>query len=574
MLFDNPFFVREIRQHVRRPLPIQLGLLVTAGSMALVLLLLLYVWRRYGHRPDPPDELLYVVLFPHFLACIFAGVYGTDRVFGDEHRRSTLEALYLLPTAHSRWLLQRLAWPLYLLGLAWAVGAPTYLAAALVKIGEPAVNFRLSVIPLAAGLIAIALVLILPPDYRERMRAARMAASNRQRKVDADLLLCWAIVGGVVFLGQISLIMTVARRFGRAAFYFTQLPLPWLWIAVLIPVFFAAAVVAMATISREELWTRRALRARLAAVTVLYYALLGLVLGPSWNALAWWVQWGPVVLYPLVVWLVLRSQARPKEDALAAPEVAWAEERWANPVITRDLRSFTRFSSIRRWILGEALVLLGIYLVMVYLFVWKNSVDLGTVTIAALSFGAFFGGVTVVADASARPFGMWTKERTAGTLTLLFMVPRSSREILRSRLITGLLYSVMAHIPLLLVTIAGVLWHISTAPPILAPILLVFSPIAGLFIVVLGCTVQPQTAPPWQWRREDWQEAGLAVLQIALLVIDVVVIAQWYRLATAEVWLPAIGLFLLNTAIVYGCYQIRLRQFEALRYGEREVTER
>lgn len=574
MAFDNPFFVREIRQHIRRPLPIQLGLLATAGSMAFVLLLELYLWHRYGRRADPPDELLYPILFPHLLACVFAAVYGTDRVFGDEHRRSTLEALFLLPMAHGRWLLQRLAWPLYLLGLAWAVGAPAYLAAALVKIGEPEQNFWFSLFPLAAGLITVPLILILPPDYRERMRAARVAASSRERKVDADLALCWAIAGGVIFLAQISLIMVAARRLTSAAFYFTKTPLPPLWAVVLVPVFVAAGVVAMATISREEVWKRRALRARLVAVTVLYYALLGLTLGPSWKSLSWWVQWGPVVLYPLVMWLVVRMQARPKEDALATSEVAWAEQRWGDPVITRDLRSFTRFSSIRRWMAGEALVLVGIYLAMVYLFVWKNSIDLGTVTIAAVSFGAFFGGVLVVADASARPFGMWTKERTAGTLSLLFMIPRSSRDILRARLLTGLLYSLTAHLPLLLVTVAGVIWHLSTAAPMLAPILLVFSPIAALFVVVLGCTVQPQTGPPWLWRREDWWEAGLTVLQIGFLVVDVTVVAQWYRATPAEMWPPAIGLFFLNAVVVYGCYQIRLRQFDALRYGERELSER
>lgn len=574
MLFDNPFFVREIRQHVRRPLPVQLGLLLTAGSMVFVLLLELYVWQRFGDHPDPPDQLLYLVLFPHVLACIAAGVYGTDRVFGDEHRRSTLEALYLLPTAHVRWLCQRLAWPLYLLGLAWLVGVPAYLAAALMRIGTPEQNLLLSLLPLGAGLVAVPLVLNLPPDYRERMRAARMAAGNRARKLDADLGLCWAMTGGVVFLAQISLIMAASRRFGQVAFYFTQISLPPLWLTALVPIFIAAGVVAMSTISREEVWRRRALQARLFAVTVLYYSLLGLVLGPSWRSLAWWVQWGPPLLYPLVIWLVLRSQARPKEDALAAPEVAWAEERWANPFITRDLRSFTRFSSVRRWAACEALLLLAIYLVLVYLFVLKNSVDLGTLTVAALSFGAFFGGVLLVADASARPFGMWTKERTAGTLTLLFMIPSSSREILRSRLLTGLLYSVTAHAPLFLVTLIGLIWHLSTAPPYFGPTLLIFSPVAALFFVVLGCTVQPQTAPPWQWHRDDWIEAVFALTQVGLFVLDVMVIALWFRRSPGELWLVACGLFLLNALIVYACYWIRLRQFDALRYGEREVQER
>jgi hypothetical protein len=471
-------------------------------------------------------------------------------------------------------LLQQLVWPLYLLALTWVVGAPVYFAAALVKIGEPAQNLWLSLLPLAAGLLAVPLVLILPPDYRERMRAARVAATSRERKVDADLALCMSITGGVVFLAQVSLVIVIARRLGRADFYFTQVALPHLWAAVLLPVFIAATLAAMATISREEAWIRGALRGRLIAVTVLYYVLLGLVVGPSWHSLSGWVRWGPPLLYPLVMWLVLRSQSRPKEDALAAPEVAWAERRWADPIITRDLRSFTRFASIRRWMAGEALALLGLYLAMVYLFVVKNSADLRTVTTAALSFGAFFGAVLLVADASARPFGMWTKERTAGTLSLLFMVPRSSREILRARLFTGLLYAVTAHFPLLLVTLAGLAWFLGAAPPLIGPVLLVFSPVAALFVVVLGCTVQPQTAPPWQWRREDWVEAALAVLQVALLVLDTMVVARWYGLPPIETWPPAVALSLLNAAIVYGCYRVRLLQFEALRYGERELQER
>lgn len=573
MLFDNPFFLRETRQHARRPLPLQAGLLAVAGGHAFLLLLLLYLWQRHGRGAEVPDPLLGLVVFPHAVLCAAAGVYGTDRIFGEEHRRSTLEGLFLLPVSRGRWLAQRLIWPLYLVAIAWGAGFPGYLTAALMNLGSPALNFRVSLFALAVGLLAVPLVLLLPPDYRERARAARTATAGQQRKVDADLLLCWAIVAGLVFLTQYSVMMGMFRGAGSAPFYGLRAPLSPVWALALGTVFLAAGAVAMATISREERWITFALRARLAAVAVLYYALLGLLLGIRWSVLPSWVQWGPAFLFPPVVWLVLRQQARPKEDPLGVGEVTRAEARWADPLVTRDLRSFTRFVSARRMIAGELAVLLGIYLLMVYLFVVKSGGSLAEVTATCLGLAAVFGTVILIADASARPYAMWTKERTSGTLPLLFLVPRSSRTLLRGRLIAGLLYSLVAHLPLLLLTLAGIAWLVASAW-FLGPILLTFSPIAALFFVILGCTVQPQTGPPWTWHRDDWLEAGLAVVQLALLVVDAVVAVQWVRGDPAVVWPSAAGLFLLNAAVVYGCYRIRLRQFEALRTGDRMLSEK
>jgi hypothetical protein len=330
----------------------------------------------------------------------------------------------------------------------------------------------------------------------------------------------------------------------------------------------------MATVSREDRWVRWSQRVRIGAVGVLYYGVSGLILGALWYRISFWVQWGVPILFPLAVWLLLRNQSRPKEDRLSVNEVLWAEQRWADPMVTRDLRSFTRFSSIRKWIGTEFLSLVGIYAVLVYLFVWKGGESLGSVTQGALGFGAIFGSMILIAEISARPFAMWTKERTSSTLTLLFLVPRPSGELLRGRLVSALFYCLSAHLPLVLLCVAGLAWHIQNAQWAIAAALLIFSPIAGLFFVVLGCTVQPQTAPPWQWYREDWLEAGLAVLQIILLVIDVVAIAQAVSHPSVMAWPMAAFLFLLNAWIVYGCYRIRVRQFEALRTGDRILNER
>lgn len=574
MTLENPFFRREIRQHVRRPLPVQVGLLAFTGLMTLALLLPLYFWMRDNAR-QPPDGFVWFLVIPHVLFCAVSAVYATDRIFGDEHRRSTLETLRLLPISPSRWVLARLAWPLFLVTLAWAAGAPFYVMSALTGVGAADGNLRLSLGAYAVGLFAIPLVLLLPPDFRERMRAARLAGSHRRVKLDADLTLCWMINGGLWFLVQFSVITTAASRGGRMApFYATRLPLAGVWIAVAAAVLLASAVSSTATISREEQRESLALRARLLAVAVLYYALIGLITGLMWGRLPFWAQWGPPLLFPFWAWFILRRQTRPREDPWSALEVAWAETRWANPWVTRDFRSFTRFSSIRRWIGGEILAILGIYAAMVYFFVWKGGAELAQVTLGALTMGALLGAIIFVGDASARPFAMWMRERTTGALPMVFLAPRSSREILRGRLLSAAFFALGAHLPLLALVGAGVAWHTVNTSWIVGAACLLAAPLAALFVVVLGCTVQPQTAPPWHWLLDDWLEVALSLLQVAIMVADVFVLIEGVKGNVTLAWGGVIGLFLINSLLVYGCYVIRIRQFEALRQGERALTER
>ncbi|MCC2672828.1 MAG: hypothetical protein K0Q72_5300, partial [Armatimonadetes bacterium] len=320
MFLDNPFFLRETRQHARRPLPLQLGLLGLTGAFAFVLFMEQYLWNRFGRGNDPPDALIGFMVFPHFLVCAAAGAYGADRIFGEEHRRSTLEALFLIPISHGKWLAQRLAWPLYLVVTAWLTGVPAYLLAALLRIGSPDFNLQLSLIALSGGLVAMTLAMLLPPDYRERMRAARMAAGGRKRKVDVDLAFTWGIFSGLGILFQFSMISQIWRLRGPVSFYGTRLEIAPLLGAIALAVVGAAVAVSMATVSREDRWVRWSQRVRIGAVGVLYYGVSGLILGALWYRISFWVQWGVPILFPLAVWLLLRNQSRPKEDRLSVNE--------------------------------------------------------------------------------------------------------------------------------------------------------------------------------------------------------------------------------------------------------------
>jgi len=574
MNLENPFLLREIRQHVRRPLPIQVGLLGFSVLMSVAVLLPLFFWLRDGER-NPSSGFVWLLVVPHLLFCAVSAVYATDRIFGDEHRRSTLETLRLLPMSPSRWVASRLAWPVFLVALAWSAGVPFYVIFALVRVGTVNGNLFASLIALAVGLFAIPLVLLLPPDFRERMRKARLAGTHRRVKLDADLTLCWMVNMGLWFLLQFSVISLAARGGTRMVPYFSaRIPIAAVWIAVASAVLLASAVASTATISREERRESWALRARLLAVAVLYYSLIGLITGLMWARLPIWAQWGPPLLFPAWAWFLLRRQSTPKEDRWSRAEINWAEARWSNPWVTRDLRSFTRFASARRWLVGEIAAIAAVYATLVYLFVVKAGGELVQVTIGALTMAAILGSVVLVGDAAARPFAMWMRERTTGTLPMLFLTPRSTQEILRGRLLAAAFYAAIAHSPLMLLVAAGALWHAGNSSWLVGAGGLLLLPIGALFIVVLGCTVQPQTAPPWQWLLDDWLEVVLSLVQVAILFGDIYMLVEGASGHFTTAWAGIITLFAMNVALVYGCYVIRVRQFEALRLGERALTER
>src|SRR5687767_9084891 len=99
MRFDNPFFIRETRQLARRLLLVQLLLMAVPCLLGAVLLFAIHLARG---RVTPESAVALAVF--HSLFCAVAGVIASDRIFGDEHRRGTLQGVLLLPLSPARWL--------------------------------------------------------------------------------------------------------------------------------------------------------------------------------------------------------------------------------------------------------------------------------------------------------------------------------------------------------------------------------------------------------------------------------------------------------------------------------------
>lgn len=207
----------------------------------------------------------------------------------------------------------------------------------------------------------------------------------------------------------------------------------------------------------------------------------------------------------------------------------------------------------------------------IYLFVVRLGASLSSTLLALCLLAAALSVMVLLIEMAARPYGTWTRERTANTLILLFLTPLSSREILRGRLVGGLLYALNVHMPLLLAGTCGIIWITLRGAWMVLPFLLALSPLAALFAVVLASTIRPQVGAPWTWRLDEWLEVVLSIGQVVILFVAIVVLANLAGTNQALTWLSALGFFAVNTAIVWACYLIRVRQFETLRCGEREV---
>jgi hypothetical protein len=189
MLLENPFFVREIRAFGRRGFALLAWpLLVQAVFLALPLLLM---ERATSGRLQPPEAWrgLALVFFGlgHAATCGGVGWIVGKRVFGEEHRRRSLDGLRLLTTPPAVWLAQKLVFPIYLLGLVWAAGLPFYAAGALRAHFLPSQLVPGAQLALALGLLTFGAALLAPA---EGLRSpVRGGARVRRAAVWSDTLL-------------------------------------------------------------------------------------------------------------------------------------------------------------------------------------------------------------------------------------------------------------------------------------------------------------------------------------------------------------------------------------------------
>ncbi len=599
----NPFFLRELRRLQHRPLPVQALVVLVPSLMgaAFGLLVLLRAGRGVG-GPFVP-WMLALLCAPHALACLLAGAYGADRILGAEYRQGTLEGLSLLPIPAGRRLLAQCAFPAYLMCLAFAVGLPVHvLVTALGRAAPAEAHGALGAIA-ALGCVSFLTVLLLPPDSLSRLRELRSGA-GRRAALDLELLLR----GALVSLAGLQWVLWVGiggfRSPGRAIPFFGQITPLWRVGAVCAVILVAAAVLTALgasdpvpdsagrapdaePITRGEAEAgsadtvgsragslgiaRRAAPVRTAAAAVHYYAIVGILLGSRVSAIPGWVA-ALILLGPPAFLLVARWLLRgAREDPRSQREVRWAERRWDNPLLLKDLRVYTRYGAMRATSFRIGAGVAAFLALQAYL-AHRTGAPLDQL-LSRLAYVSLLGTLLLYTLAAVRAYNVWTQERRCGALPLLFLTPLGSVEMLRGRMHAALLYSFISAAPIWLLGLVGATWYAGQGKPFLFLSVATLAPVFWLFVVALGCVVRPQRDPPWRWPAEDWWEAGLGVLQITSFAGSALLID---RAAADRAGWQDVGVMLvvlgLNQFMCWACFRLRVRTLDLLRHGDLEIS--
>jgi hypothetical protein len=431
----NPFFTREIRQWSRRRLRTLFGGLGCTGALVIVLLVVITIRLSPDSRHSPLPVAVGTMVSFHAILCALAGAVGGDRIFADEHRHSTLEAALLLPYSAPRWLALKLVFPLFLVALAWGAALPLYVMGRYLELGSLSFLLQLSLLPLLAGAGVLGAVMLLPPDYQDRLQPDEAGKARRRSEAGRDRrfrgLLLWLLVY-LAFFGVWRGLLWWAETLPFYTIRATSLLLQGL---VLIPLCAASFVSAVAAVRRDERSERRALLLRLAAFASI--CVVGVGLYWAWMSLR--ARWGVLAaLGALALW-ELRPERGWREDPLARREIAWMEAKWDNPVFVRDVRAYIRRTPIRRSLLNEAVTwLLAVGVLVLF--------ERGRAAGFARSSLSHTGGVMVVSwlrmmtEPGGRMAQVWKREKDQQFLSQLSLTPLRSGEIIEGRRLAALVY--------------------------------------------------------------------------------------------------------------------------------------
>lgn len=487
MPIDNPFFWLDLSRHRRRRSEVAFRLLGSAAAGALWLLgsllagLLTHWLERVPLRPVLFSFDWLVLL--HAVACMAAGGYGGDLLFGREVRNRTLTALQLLPLAPKRFLARKLAFPLWAVGVTWAAGIPLAIVAALLDLTTVTAALHGLLLAGGAGLAALVVTLLgtsgdmAPPldPFEKQVR-------------DTE-----AFCRGFLVIGASGLALLLA-------YYGWSAPDRWpcfgLRLQVWVPGGLLTVLLGLAAVNRgpelllgELSSYRRSAFLAAAGLAVIYLLLLGVF----WSGLPLWGRAltvvGPLALSLLNLWQLHKrsptasngtaavTPAR-KEDPWTEAELTWLQAHWNNPLLLRDLRASLRGQSfrgrMRTTLIAQPVLLIAFY----FMFKW-----LGSAVISSSASWLFTPLITGGGIAST----LWAKEKKSGALPLLLLTPLSSREILAGRLTASLLLA----LPLLLfpglVLLSVVGWFTTTRFWMVGPVALALLPSILSVWVSNGC---------------------------------------------------------------------------------------
>ena len=565
MKFQFPFLKRELRQLFRRTRPLWVWSLGLAFGLICSTQLFLKVGPFLPHARRWPNEVLYLLLPIHALLCFVAGAYGGNRIFAEEHRRDTLDGLMLLPLRPWRLLIEKVSFPLALALLTWAAGLPVYLLAWQFGCANGMTAFQLSLICLAAGWGVVPVILLLPPDYRERLHRLGTGGGRHELELDGDFQ-----IRGLLLMSLFMALMAVAvyrvagRSTGVAPFYEWTLPEWQAWTVAVVPLVAAGLASGIAVLDSEA-WDRRAGVFRVFALVVLFAVGLGLF----WQSLPWWTRLAVTLFFAFALLHAYRHRGKRREDALTDGEVDWFRRHWDNAVLVRDLRVYGRFASIRRAVLMRGLVAALLLAVQAWGFNWILERRLDPLPHPiGWAIGLSVVGVLALMP-SIQASQSWLRERTAHTMAMLTLTPLRPEEMFRGRLVAAALHYGISFAPVLALG-AFLLWAaLQQGYWSAGPALLAFSPLALTLVLAVESYERPES------HHRPSVEAGMAAQFLVLVQfgcimasLGLALLAPELRMPPEWAWLGALAIFAVAAASGVMAYHLRLAQIRALSVAE------
>jgi hypothetical protein len=464
MLFENPFFTREVRARVRKAwAPLCWMLLLSALAPLSGMWVGARQWSLIaGASPVEIRGLLLVVATGlHAAVCGVAGWGLGATVFGREHQENTLESLRLITASPWVWTLQKLVFPLYALLVVWLAAAPSYLALSMRGHALPSTLWTGMLLAGSVGFLTFGAALVAPPERIGLPLAAERVLPLAQRlELQSvrmiSLLLGWEVLAlGAEWIGagayDHAVRFQIHPLFGvlnlRADQYF--LGLLALFLGCALACAWASADPASAAARRLRLVARRFTAA------VAYLLLIGL----TWQGAHW--LWQTLLIgFPAVQLLRVRAElrrarvkgrTRRSEDRRAAGEIAAVQRVSDNPVLLRDLRVALRGAGMRAGFLTQCGIILALGLCVVLLLnsgFWGTSARLPRYYFASLLSGLYWWGWAVVLlRTSVQGAAQWAAERRMRTVPQLLLSPIRGRDLVLGRWLAALLPGLVALLP-------------------------------------------------------------------------------------------------------------------------------
>ena len=561
LIIDNPFFVRECRQARRR---LHQGAWGAGVGFAALLGVLVLFWVAPGGLKAAP---LHYPLLPAL--CLAGGhtllfLGGALRpVLAGELRTGTFQQLLLLPYSSGRLLLARLVYPCWWLLVTWLGGWPFYVVAALTGLAPLGLLSSVAPLPLLLALFGIAIELMDDTAFR-RLKAE---TTSGPRPVSAgqgvgSMLPIWSLL----FTAFREAVSTVPGGWNAPHPVFGgSLPRWGFWAVLLGVIWMAAAGTALAGLSTSEAAERTFGRVRRLADGLLYL----LIVGSVWNLLPPWQALILLVGIPVVACLLaalIRWIVPPRRiDPLSAAEVAWCAGRWDNPLFLRDLRTDTRYVSMRRSLVRRTLVVLITLTAL-------------TLPLLAGNLGPFIPWDELVYGIGLSAAGFlfyypqvhaelaWGRERPGHGAALLLLAPISTLELLRGRALAAVVYcwTVNAVLWLVMAAAAGwALWRGRGVP------LVTLATVAPLFLAALAGSWSPPEGAERTGRKD-----------LLILLMCGTGLGSWGlafntdRLPTPLMLLLAALLCAANWGLARGFYRLRLAELEQFRRDRLELLDR